>query len=61
MYKFIDENNELRKCIKIEYDLYVKKYKCSKFRDGYKLDNSNNRCDKKPEVENNEAKQECND
>ena len=56
----IDENNELRKCIKIEYDLNTKKYKCSKCRDGYKLDNSNHRCIQKTEAENNETIQECN-
>ena len=30
----IDKNNELRKCIKIEYDLNTKKYKCSECIEG---------------------------
>ena len=56
----VDENNGLRKCIKIEYDLNTKNYKCTKCIDGYQLDNSNNRCVQKTEVEKNETKQECN-
>ena len=40
----INEDIELRKCIKIEYDLNKKNYKCSKCVDGYELVNSNNRC-----------------
>ena len=56
----VDENNGLRKCIKIEYDLNKKKYKCSKCIDGYKLDNSNNKCVQRTDVEKNETKQECN-
>jgi len=40
----INEDFELRKCIKIEYDLNKKNYKCSKCVDGYELVNSNNRC-----------------
>ena len=49
----VDENNGLRKCIKIEYDLNTKNYKCSKCIDGYELVNSNNRCVQKTEFEEN--------
>ena len=56
----INEKIELRKCIKIEYDLNTKNYKCSKCVDGYELVNSNNRCVQKTEVEKNITKQECN-
>ena len=56
----IDENNGLRKCINIEYDLNTNKFKCLKCVNGYELVNSNNRCVQKTEVEKNITKQECN-
>ena len=40
----LEENNELKKCIKIEYDSITKNYKCSKCINGYQLINSTNKC-----------------
>ena len=57
----IDENNELRKCFKIEYDLNLNAYKCSKCINGYHLVNSTNRYVQVTEIENkNITRQECN-
>ena len=56
----IYENNGLRKCIKIEYDLNTKKFKCLKCINGYELVNTNNICVQITEIENNITKQECN-
>ena len=38
------ENNELKKCIKIEYDSNTKNYECLKCSNGYQIDNSTNKC-----------------
>jgi len=57
----IDENNGLRKCIKIEYDSNSKNYKCLKCINGYQLDKSNNSCLLNTEIgKKNITKRECN-
>ena len=53
-----EENDELKKCIKIEYDSNIKNYKCSKCINGYRLDNSTNRCVLITKIE--KAQKECN-
>jgi len=56
----VDENNGLRKCIKIEYDSNTKKFKCLKCINGYELINPNNICVQITDIEKNITEQECN-
>ena len=52
------ENNELKKCIKIEYNSNTKNYKCLKCSNGYQIDNSTNKCVLITKIE--KMQKECN-